>query len=180
MVASSPYFKALLGFNFKEGHQNEIPLIGIDGPTLKTIIDYCYCCDIEIKDGNAESIIAAASSMELVDLEKKCSDFFIEEVDVRSCIDCLTIADKYNLDELWEKALLCICQNFDQIAISDMMEMDENKIEAILRAETQTAAEDDIFEYFVKWVEHDEANRSQCVASLANSMRLEHVSPKVH
>lgn len=71
MMASSPYFNALLGPNYKEAEKKEIKLSKIDGKTLKTIIHFCYTGRVEITNDTVADILAAASSMELVQLGPK-------------------------------------------------------------------------------------------------------------
>lgn len=57
--------------HFMEVDQNEILLGGIDGDSLRTIIDFCYSCEIEINTDNVCDVMAAASRMELVRLHWK-------------------------------------------------------------------------------------------------------------
>lgn len=66
MMSASKYFRALLGPYFKEGHDNEVIISNIDGPTLNLIINYCYSGKIQITDDNIMEIVSAASAMELV------------------------------------------------------------------------------------------------------------------
>lgn len=166
--------------SFAEGDQSEIPIPGIDGPTLKTIIDYCYSCDIEINKENAERIMVAASSLQLVELVEKCTDFWIEKVDAGSCVDFMMVAEKYNMKKLWEKSLSCICTNFDRIAAEDTVRIDEKNFAAILREDDITASEDNIFDCFSRWIEHDTTNRAKLAPTLSNCIRLEHVSKEVN
>lgn len=176
MVAASPYFRALLMSDSKE---REIPLIGIDGPTLTAIIDHCYSCVIELNEDNVGQIITAASSMKLIELEQRCVEFLREKIDVDSCVDIMLSAVRSNLKDLLEESMVYICKNFSLVPIEDIVRIDEKNFGALLRADTIAADEDKIFDTFVKWAQHDEAARSKHIASLANCIRLKHASVEV-
>lgn len=175
LAASNPYFEKL----FNESARNEIPILEVSGPTLKTIIDYCYGCVTKINKDNAENILVAASSLKLTELVTKCSNFWINKVDVSNCVDYMAFAEKYNIEHLKEKSFACICKRFEKIASDAMVCIDEKNFEAILREEDLSATEDKIFNAFVQWVQHDETNRSKLVPALANCIQLEHISKEV-
>lgn len=179
MLASSPYFSALLGPNYKEANQNEIVLSEIDGKTLKTILHFCYSGLVEITDDTVNDIVAAASGMELEQLEQRCANFWSENLNVANCVNILTCADKYNLKNLWCKSFQYICENLVKIPAADMAKVDEKNFSAILAGDKINTDEKNIFNCFVQWVEHDELNRSNSVSLLANSIRLQYIPVKV-
>lgn len=175
MAASSPYFKALLGPNYQEANQEEIVLNVLSGTTLNTIVNYCYSGTVRITNENVVEIMAAASSVDMERLEDKCAMFLSQQLDADCCINTYLIADQFNLIGLREKALLFVCKHFDKIPPADMMKLDVNTFNEILNSEKITAAEINIFDRFVQWVQHDESNRSKNVASIAKLIRLEHI-----
>lgn len=175
MMASSPYFVALLGPNYAEPSQEEIVLGKISSKTLQTIIHYCYSGQIEITDDTFDDIMAAASNMELVQLEQRCSDFWIEKLDVDNCVNSLFVADKYNLEALWKKSIPFIRKNLNAIPKTDLAKIDEKNVYVILTGDKISISEEDVFNFFVQWVRHDEAHRSQFVVTLANAIRLQHI-----
>lgn len=179
MLASSPYFKALLGPNYKEANQNEIVLGEIDGKTLKTIIHFCYSGLVEITDDAVNDIVAAASSMELVQLEQRCSNFWSKNLNVANCVNILKYADKYNLKDLYCESFQYICENLVHIPAVDMAKVDENNFNAILAGDKINTDEKNVFNCFVQWVEHDESNRSKSVDLLAKSIRLQYIPVEV-
>lgn len=179
MVAASPYFQALLGPNYKEANENEVVLTDIDGKTLKAIIEFCYTGRIKIDKVNVSDIMAAASSKELIHLEKLCSQFWSENLDIGNCLSVLLDAEKYHLTDLWQTSLRYICTHFVDIPIAEMVKVDEKMLEAILKQDQLSAAESFILNFFMEWVQHDDSHRSTHVVSLARFIRLEHLPGEV-
>lgn len=179
MVAASPYFHALLGPNYREANENDVVLTDIDGKTLTSVIEFCYTGRIKIDTDNVNAIMAAASSKELIHLEKICSQFWSEKLDISNCLSVLLVAEKYHLTDLRHTSVLYICANFVDIPIAEMVKVDEKMLEAILKQDQLSAPESFIFECFMKWVQHDELHRSVHVALLANLIRLEHIPGEV-
>lgn len=180
MVASSPYFEAMLGPSYEEANQNGIVLNHIDGVTLNTIINCCYNCPIKITSDNVDDIMAAASNMKLIQLERKCSGYWNAKLDAGNCVNIMLFADRYNAKDLWNKAIRCICEHFEEIPNVDMVTIDRRNFGEILQGETISAAKHYIFNCLLQWVQHDESNRSQFVGTLANSIRLEHMPIEVN
>lgn len=180
MVASSPYFKAMLVSNFKEANQEEVVLNAIDGATLSTVIKYCYSGSAQINEENVGGIMSAASSMMFVQLKEKCANFLRQRLGVENSIEILLIADQYNLTGLRNNAMQFICANFAEIPSADMVKLDEKMFGEILEQGKIVADETVIFDRLVQWSEHDASKRSQFVALLAKSIRLEYLPTEVN
>lgn len=118
---SSEYFEVLLGPNFREGTANEITLKSVDGPTLKAIIGYIYTGVVELSGDNVESVLSAASGMELVSLERQCEKYLDDNLTEENCAISLLLADKYYLNQLYGKALAFVCEHFEKISTTDLM-----------------------------------------------------------
>lgn len=179
MVASSPYFKAMLGPNNKKAKQNEIVLPALSGPTLKEIVNFCYSGLVCLTKKNVHVIMAAASRIEFVQLKEKCADFLRMQLNVENSAEILLVADQYNLAGLRNKAMRFICENFDKVPTTDMVKLDAKMFGKILKKDNLDADETEVFDCFVKWTKYDAANRSQFIVPLAESIRLGHIPTEV-
>lgn len=181
MSATGPYFRALLGPDYKEANDNQVQIRDIDGPTLKAIIDFCYTGHTEITADNVVDLINAASSMELLLLEKLCSDFLSKNLNNSNCLSVLLLANTFaQLTDLQQAAMRYICSHFSKIPITDMVELDEKLFGTILKHDEIATAESTIFDTFVEWTQHDKEHRSSCVAGLAQYIRLMHIPGEVN
>lgn len=179
MTSASKYFQALLGPNFKEGHEEEVTISNIDGPTLKAIIDFCYSGNIKITDENILKIVSAASAMEFVSIEKKCETFWNDNLAIANCVDTFLFADKFSFSNQRQKSLDFVCEHFEAVDNSELQKLDFPHFSEILKCDKIHALEDSIFNRLVLWVDYDTANRSKYVPDLIKLIRMEKISKLV-
>lgn len=178
-MLASKYFQALLGPNFKEGHEEEVTLPNVDGPTLKSIIDFCYSGNIKITDENIMEVISAASAMELVFIEQKCEQFWNNRLAAPNCVETFLQADKYNFLELRKKSLDFICENFVLVGCNKFQELEFSHFSEIMKCDEIQALESSIFLHSLKWVDYDVENRSKYAPELIKLIRLGKIEPEV-
>lgn len=70
---------------------------------------------IDLTDEDAEKFLGIASSHEFDLLEKKCYQFFLDNVDGHTAFDSWRVADKYFWTDLRERALGVISSCFQQL-----------------------------------------------------------------
>lgn len=179
MAASSEYFKALLGPNFREGSEKLVTLKEIDGPTLKCVIDFIYTGNVTITNENVHAIIAAASSMGPITLETKCAAFWESILAVGNCVEILLNAEKYHLKELVPKAECFICVNFVAVPIGDIPKLSAVHMEKLLDNTKIDADESDIFDRLVHWIMEKSDEPKEVHMNLIKLIELERMPVKV-
>lgn len=174
MMSSSKYFQALLGPHFKEGQQEEVTIADIDGPTLKSIIDFCYTGELRITDENIEHIIAAASAMEFVVIEEKCQQFWSKNVTTSNCLEIFSLADRYSFLKLRKKSLDIICEYFDVVSITELQTLTFSCFFELLKCDLIHVVwqEEFIFHRMMLWIEYNAINRSKYAPELFQLIRL--------
>lgn len=181
MMSSSKYFQALLGSHFKEGQQGKVTIADIDGPTLKSIIEFCYTGELQITDENIEQIIAAASAMEFVVIEEKCQQFWSENVATSNCLEIFSLADRYSFLKLRKKLLDIICEYFDVVSIIELQALTFSCFLELLKCDLIHVVwqEEFIFHRMMLWIEYNAVNRSKYAPELFQLIRLGILSKSV-
>lgn len=179
MMSSSNYFRALLGPNFKEGDDDEVTISNINGPTLKTIINFCYSGKIQITDDNIMEIVSAASAMELVRIEVKCEQFWNDTLAKTNCVEIFAAADTYSFKDLRKKSFDFICENFEALDALDLRKIKVSYFSELLKCDQIQAREDFIFQRLAEWADYHETTRSNYVPELLKTIRLEKITQPV-
>lgn len=179
MMSASNYFRALLGPNFKEGDDEEVTLSNTDGPTLRKIIDFCYTGKIKITNENIEQIIDRASYMEIVRIERKCEQFWIDTLATSNCVEIFLAADKYSFKDLRKISFDFICEHFEAVADIELKKIGVSFFSELLECDQICAREEFIFHRLAEWVGYQETARSKHVPELMKTVRLEKITQPV-
>lgn len=180
IAAVNNYFSALLGPSFKEANKKTIEFKNIDGPTLKLIIDFCYTGHIELTCENLDKILAAASSFELVQIEKKCGQYLDERLNLETCVHHFILADKYSFVDLRKKFFDFIAENFVKLSqCNSLTVLDKRCAFEIFNSDKINTSEEAVFYAVQNWIDYNEPCRQKFIKNLLNCVRLEHIPPKV-
>lgn len=164
-----------MGPNFREGTQEEVPLEKINGPTLKAIKNYIYYGIIEITDENVLDILAAASRMELVELETKCGMFWKANLTSENCVEIFQNADQYRLQNLRPVAFKFVCDLFEAVPIEDIQHIDVKNLQELLNDDQIAAAETVIFDRLSQWMQQHGSDPSVVGSDMLKTIRLKHI-----
>lgn len=115
MAAASEFFEILLTTNFSEGGNDEIVAKEIKGTCLKMIIDFCHTGHIALNEENVSDIAAAAASMELTLLERKCYQYLELRCSDDSLLLSLKSADKCDIKNLHKKHMSRSREYFEEV-----------------------------------------------------------------
>lgn len=174
-MASSRYFAALLGPNFRDCAEKKIVLDEIDGPMLKTILDFVYTGIVEINGNNVDSVVAAASKMELIALEERCGEFWGANLALANCVEVFLNADKYQFENLRVEALKFVCNHFEDISNDDFRQFDANNFHEVLGNDQIAAAETIVFDRLAQWLSQNGTGAKKRETELLQLIRLEHI-----
>lgn len=174
LIAASKYFEALLGPSFYEGDHDEFTLYGVDGATLKMIVDFCYTGHISLTDENVGKILAIASSVQLDLLEAKCQQFYNNQLSVSNCVQKFSSSI-----DLHPRALDVICESFNILDTRDIQILAPQSLEDVLRCDQIEAPEELIFTRLMQWYQKAKAERKPHMPQLLKFIRLELISTKV-
>ena len=98
--AFSRYFEAMFSHGMKEASSNEVEFLDMDPKALKDIVDYMYSGSLEIDQQNAESLLSAASMLQMPEIVEKCCKKWKSLLDECNCIGIWLFADARGCSDL--------------------------------------------------------------------------------
>ncbi|XP_055848469.1 kelch-like protein 2 [Episyrphus balteatus] len=157
LAAASKYFQTMFNGSFRESTDREVR-IQIDSESLNMIIKYIYTASIEL---STDSVVEILENAHLFELQ--------------------TIADKYNLINLYEKSENYICDNFEVIykeENEEFLNLDCDILNKLISSnKLQVESEEQVFNCIKSWVDHDRDNRTICYDTLLQNVRLPLINP---
>lgn len=180
LTAVSKYFAASLGPNFVEGKHDEFTVEGVDGETLRVIIEFCYIGHINLTEENVKTFLIIASSVELDLLEEKCRAFYNEKLSARNAVEAFMIADKYSYADLRQRALNLICDKFRKVPMVEIQKLDHRQMRDLLKSENINSLEELIFDRVLDWWRNDMKNREAHLPRLLQLIQLKNIDFEVN
>ena len=178
LAAHSPYFLAMFTGAMAECQKGEIEIHGCEAETMREIIDYFYTSRLEITPDNAQSLLAAASMLQLPDVLSSSAEFISTQLDASNCLAARALGDAYGCEELWKAAESYALQHFDDVVGSDeFTSLSPGLVTELLSRDTLCVQrEEQVFEAALRWVQHDPTARRAHLATVLKSVRLPHVA----
>lgn len=172
LTADSPYFEALLLGGMREADEDIVTMANVDGVTLQALIRFCYLGRIDIDIDDVEVLLAAASGMNLVQVEMLCERHCLKKLRRDNCLRLWWMADRYSLTTLKKKAYIMVLDSFSLLANGDeFKQMERDSLLRFLADDNLSVyCEEDVIKALVGWIRFDEDNRRMHFAELMNSV----------
>ncbi|XKL62121.1 hypothetical protein PGB90_001954 [Kerria lacca] len=179
LCAASDYFTAMFMNDLKESNNKEIIFPEIDGEILQKLIHYCYTGKVDLHEDTVESMLSAASILQLNGVIKDCCTFLKKQLHPSNCIGICLFADYQNCQDLKEAAYNYTADCFmDVIQNQEFLGLPEDGIyKLLLSDDLNVPNEEEIFKALMKWAEYNEPVRSKNIGKLLGLVRLPLLPP---
>ncbi|EYC09109.1 hypothetical protein Y032_0062g3362 [Ancylostoma ceylanicum] len=157
LVSSIPYFRAMFTSNMVESKRKPIRMLGIDYPTLSSLIEYAYGGSLTITEDSAQTIMAAASYLELLDVTEKCGIFICEHLlDAGNALVLRVQFSSLGCKTATMEVERFIDKNFVPISCTEkFLELSVEEVTELLsKDQLHVASEEEVFSAAMRWVEH--------------------------
>ncbi|KAL6727456.1 hypothetical protein Aduo_009329 [Ancylostoma duodenale] len=157
LVSSIPYFRAMFASNMSETKRKPIRMLEIDYPTLSSLIAYAYGGSLTVTEDNAQTIMAAASYLELLDVTERCGVFICDHV--LNSGNALVLRAQFSSLGCRSAVLEVerfIERNFVSISYTEkFLELSlEEVVELLSKDQLHVPSEEEVFRAAMRWVEH--------------------------
>ncbi|EPB69009.1 kelch repeat protein [Ancylostoma ceylanicum] len=130
---------------------------GIDYPTLSSLIEYAYGGSLTITEDSAQTIMAAASYLELLDVTEKCGIFICEHLlDAGNALVLRVQFSSLGCKTATMEVERFIDKNFVPISCTEkFLELSVEEVTELLsKDQLHVASEEEVFSAAMRWVEH--------------------------
>ncbi|KAJ6655581.1 hypothetical protein lerEdw1_004933 [Lerista edwardsae] len=170
MSSCSVYFRNLLSRN---PHLQQVDLQDVSSLGLATVIAYVYTGKLSLSLYTIGSIISTASQLQMSDLLNMCTNFLIQEMNVKNWMYITNMADTYNLNQTKEAAMRFIQEHFLEFSDTEQfMKLTFDQLNELLMDDSlEIPSEIVAFQIAMKWLEFD-PKRIKHAADLLNNVRF--------
>ncbi|XP_013415635.1 kelch-like protein 12 isoform X2 [Lingula anatina] len=182
LAAMSPYFEALFTSELYNKNEAEIDLHGLDAQAVKILVEYAYTRKLKIGAGNVESLLAAASFLQLHSLKEACALFMQNELGPHNCLGVLEFAKLHDCTSLYkaaEEILQSRCQEVlqeEEFLVHASVDRMRHLLETYSHQSCQVKPE--ILHAVVQWIESDMTDHIQYTQEFLTLAGIKAMTPK--
>lgn len=179
LAANSDYFMAMFS-----GHMatmsDKVEVNEITATAIEILLDFIYKGEILITEENVEDVFCGSCLLLLESVTQACCKFIQDRLTISNCWGIRALSDKFNCNELLQRANTFIEENFMEAASCDeFLILPPSHLEEILmNDEIVIPREEDLYELLLKWVEHNREERVKHFPSLLEKIRLPQINPE--
>lgn len=174
LASCSPYLKAMFTCGMRESSQEEIELLNIEPQALELLIDFAYTGEIEVTTENVQDLLPAAGILQLKDLKISCCEFLSDHMEVSNCLGIKQFADMHSCPNLVKKANRFIIRKFtDVVKTDEFVDVSHSILSELLENDhLHVENELQVFEAFLRWIDHDLDGRAPYAYDLLDCIRI--------
>ncbi|XP_078687103.1 kelch-like protein 36 [Branchiostoma floridae x Branchiostoma belcheri] len=133
------------------------------------IVAMMYSGEIAISPETIEDLLKAAQALQVAKATDFCVQYLQTQVDKETCLQFLSIADKFDLPDLDRRYILQhVHENFSDVSkTEDFINLDSKTVQEILSSDRLVVStEKEVFEAGRRWLAHDEERYEHAEAVL--------------
>uniref|UniRef100_H2R9L2 Kelch like family member 17 n=1 Tax=Pan troglodytes TaxID=9598 RepID=H2R9L2_PANTR len=174
LASCSPYFHAMFTNEMSESRQTHVTLHDIDPQALDQLVQFAYTAEIVVGEGNVQTLLPAASLLQLNGVRDACCKFLLSQLDPSNCLGIRGFADAHSCSDLLKAAHRYVLQHFVDVAKTEefMLLPLKQVLELVSSDNLNVPSEEEVYRAVLSWVKHDVDARRQHVPRLMKCVRL--------
>ena len=174
LAACSSYFLAMFTHEVIESEQKTVEIRDMDPAVLASLVDYAYTGEITITVENVQEVLAAASLLQMTEVQDICCVFLKQQLDASNCLGIKNFAEANGCSQLSDIIDTFARMHFRDVALgSEFLNNSwENTATLISSDCLNVAREEEVFTAVMQWVRQDPSERSQHLPCLIEHVRL--------
>uniref|UniRef100_A0A8J8Y072 Kelch-like protein 17 n=1 Tax=Callithrix jacchus TaxID=9483 RepID=A0A8J8Y072_CALJA len=157
-----------------ESRQTHVTLHDIDPQALDQLVQFAYTAEIVVGEGNVQTLLPAASLLQLNGVRDACCKFLLSQLDPSNCLGIRGFADAHSCSDLLKAAHRYVLQHFVDVAKTEefMLLPLKQVLELVSSDSLNVPSEEEVYRAVLSWVKHDVDARRQHVPRLMKCVRL--------
>ncbi|XP_023214578.1 kelch-like protein 8 [Centruroides sculpturatus] len=174
LACCSPYFQAMFTNSLAESRQKIITISEIDESAMELLINFAYTAKVELNVTNAQSVLHAASVLQLEALIQACCEFMQLHLHPTNCLSIRQFAEQHGLMSLAQQADAFTCFHFQEVLKSDeLLTISANHLQDLISSPNlYVENEAQVCETVFRWVHHNVEKRKDLLPSLLSKVKL--------
>lgn len=182
LAGSSQYFRGMFTRGMREETMSEVCIreANITKEALAALVDFAYTGEIHITQDNVQTLLVAASFLQMRHVIEACTLYLEQQLDQSNCLGIMEFARAHDCLDLETKARRFVHQHFCEVSKNEeILDLSaEDMAEIVQREDLNINCESEVFAAVVRWAEHEPQTRvDQLESLLVRGVRLSSLAP---
>ncbi|XP_055335279.1 kelch-like protein diablo isoform X2 [Paramacrobiotus metropolitanus] len=157
-----------------ESEQSIVNIQEVDAEAVETIINFAYSGRLKIDVDNVQSLLQAASLLQVPGILEKCCKFLENQIDPANCLEISTFADRYFCNELALSALKYARLNFAAVVErEEFLEVSCTQLLSLLHSDyLYVENEYQVYKAVRSWIDADLISRTEYLPNLMRCVQF--------
>uniref|UniRef100_A0A670YNE0 Kelch like family member 17 n=1 Tax=Pseudonaja textilis TaxID=8673 RepID=A0A670YNE0_PSETE len=154
LASCSPYFHAMFTNEMSESRQTHVTLHDIDPQALEQLVQYAYTAEIVVGEGNVQTLLPAASLLQLNGVRDACCKFLLSQLDPSNCLGIRGFADTHSCSDLLKSAHKYVLQHFVDVSKTEefMLLPLKQVLDLISSDSLNVPSEEEVYRAVLSWI----------------------------
>ncbi|XP_077993547.1 kelch-like protein 3 [Glandiceps talaboti] len=175
LAASSPYFDSMFRSNMRETQYHSVELQCTSADGMEAILDFMYNGTIDLTAENVFDVICGTDHFMMSELKQYSGRFMAKHLSTSNCVNVRNVAMQYDLPDMLKAAnriIECKLSEVLKKSIESLLKLSCDEVCALVKKEMIEAKEEELFEFIIRWVNHDKTSRKTKLSELLRHIRL--------
>ena len=154
MAATSPYFRAMFTGKLMESTRARVVFRDIDPFALEALVRFAYTGALEIVEENVQSLMCAATLLQITSARDACCDFLCDQLEPSNCLGIRSLGDLLSCEKLYETAHKFTVENFLEVMqCEEFLVQPFDSLSSLLESDNLIVySEQQVLSGFVEWL----------------------------
>ena len=179
LSACSNYFCAMFTNKMRESQLERVRLADLDQDAVENIVEFAYTAKVAVHEGNVQSLLKAASILQLSEIVGACCNFLSGQMHPSNCLGIATFADAHGCTALKDMAMEYVRDHFKEVVhCEEFHQLSLHDAKTLLTSDyISVTSEETVFEALHTWLLCDTQNREGHAFELLQCVRLALLRP---
>lgn len=179
LACVSLYFSAMFKSKMSETFERSIRINDIEEEAMAHLINFAYTSRIKLTTDNVQSILFAASILQIESVATACSNFMKTHLHPTNCIQVRSFAELHNRVELIKMTDDYILDNFSTVSLNEEFLAMPYPIlyKLISSGDLNVDSEEQVYEAVMRWIRKDQEIRKAHLPALLEEVKLPLLQP---
>ncbi|KAK0161270.1 hypothetical protein PV327_009757 [Microctonus hyperodae] len=175
LSACSNYFRTLFTTSLYAHEKTDVLVPGVNSGMMNLLLKYAYLRSLEINHENVCQLLVTANYLCIFGILDICRDYLRENLTSENCIGVMRFAREHFCRGLENDAHTYVMRHFVEIAqkSDEIIHLPINELCELIGAdELNVKSEEVVWEFIVRWINHNPEQRKHHIVELMKTIRL--------